>query len=291
MISDSGWLYKGSVKYAYMLLIYLMDNVRWVRTIYIRLANQLYKLNHAHTPVDIEGKLSSSTGELIDDPTTYRSLAGALQYLTFTRPDITYVVQQIYMHMHAPWTYHLNALKCILNYVKGTIDMGLYLHCNSISTLTAYTDADWVGCPDTRRSTSSYCMFLGDNLLSWSSKRLTTVSRSSAEAEYRGLANVVAEICWLRNLLLELGHHPTRTSLVYCDNVSAIYISENPIQHQRTKHIEIDIYFVHEKVQRGQIRVLYVASRYQIADIFTQGIPRTLFFDFRSSLSICDPPP
>ena len=169
--------------------------------------------------------------------------------------------------------------------------MGLYMHRTSVSTLTAYTDADLVGCPDTRRSTSGYCVFLGDNLLSWSSKRQTTVSRSSAEAEYRGVSNVVAEICWLRNLLLELGHHPTRTSLVYNDNVSAIYMSENPIQHQRTKHIEIDIHFVREKVQRGQIRVLHVPSRYQLADIFTKGLPSVLFRDFRSSLSIRHTPP
>lgn len=102
---------------------------------------------------------------------------------------------------------------------------------------------------------------------------------------------MVAEICWLRNLMLELGHVPNRASLVYCDNISAIYMSNNPIQHQRTKHIEIDIHFVREKVQRGQIRILHVPSRYQLADIFTKGLPRILFEDFRASLSIRSPPP
>lgn len=242
------------------------------------------------TPSEINGKLSANDGPLIDDPTSYQSLAGALQYLTFTRPDLTYAVQQICMYMHAPRAPHLHALKRILRYVKGTTSLGLSIHRSPATTVIAYTDADWAGCPDTRRSTSGYSVFMGDNLLSWSSKRQTTLSRSSAEAEYRGVANVVSELCWLRNLLLELHCPPSHASIVYCDNVSAIYLSHNPVQHQRTKHIELDIHFVREKVQRGQIRVYHVPSRYQLADIFTKGLPRVLFEDFRSSLNIRSPP-
>ncbi|GJY80629.1 ribonuclease H-like domain-containing protein [Tanacetum coccineum] len=126
----------------------------------------------------------------------------------------------------------------------------------------------------------------GDNLLSWSAKRQHTVSRSSAEAEYRGVANVVAETAWLRNLLLELHMPLSSATLVYCDNVSAIYLTSNPVQHQRTKHIEIDIHFVRDMVARGHVRVLHVSSRYQYADIFTKGLPFTLFEEFRSSLSV-----
>ncbi|GJY88229.1 ribonuclease H-like domain-containing protein [Tanacetum coccineum] len=109
--------------------------------------------------------------------------------------------------------------------------------------LTAFTDADWAGCLVTRRSTSGYCVFLGDNLLSWSDKRQVTLSRSSAEAKYRGVANVVAETTWILNLLLELHAPLTTATLVYFDNVSAVCLSTNPVQHQRTKHIEIDIHF------------------------------------------------
>ncbi|XP_022040172.1 uncharacterized mitochondrial protein AtMg00810-like [Helianthus annuus] len=246
--------------------------------------------NSVATPVDTNAKLSASSGDDFSDPTLYRSLAGALQYLTFTRPDISYAVQQVCMHMHAPKTGHWLALKRIIRYIKGTASFGLRIGPTTSNSLVAYTDADWAGCPDTRRSTSGYCVYYGDNLISWSSKRQPTISRSSTEAEYRAVANVVSEICWLRNLLLELRRPPFLATLVYCDSISAIYLSGNPVQHQRTKHIELDIHFVREQVQRGQVRVLHVPSRYQVADIFTKGLPRILFEDFRSSLSIRSPP-
>ncbi|XP_019086236.1 PREDICTED: uncharacterized protein LOC109126824 [Camelina sativa] len=245
--------------------------------------------NSTSTPVDTFLKLPAAVGPPVVDPTLYRSLAGALQYLTFTRPDITYAVQQVCLHMHDPREPHLNALKRIIRYIKGTITHGIHLKPASISTITAYTDADWAGCTTTRRSTSGYCVFLGDNIVSWSSKRQQTVSRSSVEAEYRGVANVVAETSWLRNLLLEL-HCPISTAtIVYCNNVSAVYLSTNPVQHQRTKNIEIDIHFVRERVAVGDVRVLHVPSAYQYADIFTKGLSTPLFTNFQSSLRVQPP--
>ncbi|XP_022041719.2 uncharacterized mitochondrial protein AtMg00810-like [Helianthus annuus] len=191
------------------------------------------------TPVDTQSKLSATSGPLHDDPSTYRSLAGALQYLTFTRPDISYAVQQICMHMHAPRLEHWNALKRIIRYIQGKADYGLHLGSVTNMSLVAYTDADWAGCPDTRRSTSGYCVYMGNNLLSWSSKRQSTISRSSAEAEYLGVANVVADICWLRNLLLELHHPLTRATLVYCDNATEVRLREAELG---MKHVKGDLY-------------------------------------------------
>ncbi|GJZ07972.1 ribonuclease H-like domain-containing protein [Tanacetum coccineum] len=160
-------------------------------------------------------------------------------------------VQQVCLHMHDPQELHFSALKHILRYVH---------------------------------------VFLGNNLLSWSSKRQLKLSHSSAKAEYHGVVNFVAETCWLRNLLCELHTHLSSATLVYCDNVSAVYLSSNPVQHQRTKHIEIDIHFVRDLVDAGQVRVLHVPTRYQYADIFIKGLPSDWFEEFRTSLRVRCPP-
>jgi hypothetical protein len=238
------------------------------------------------TPADTKSKLSSVDGTLIRDASWYRAMAGALQYLTLTRPDIAYAVQQVCLHMHAPRDSHLVMLKRILRYLKGTTTHGLQLYSTATPRLIAYSDADWAGCPDTRRSTSGFCVFIGDSLVSWSSKRQTTVSRSSAEAEYRGVANAVAECTWLRHLLDELHCGVSMATIVYCDNISSVYMSRNPVHHKRTKHIELDIHFVREKVALGELRVLQIPSAQQFADVFTKGLPTALFQEFRSSLCV-----
>ncbi|GJS66520.1 ribonuclease H-like domain-containing protein [Tanacetum coccineum] len=156
--------------------------------------------NPSRTPVDSDAKLGPA-GVPVQDPTLYHSLAGGLQYLTFTCPDLSYAVQKVCLYMHDLRETHFATLKRVLRYVQGTLDFGQHLYASATTSLVGYTDADWAGCPSTRRSTSGYCVFLGDNLLSWSSKRQHTISRSSAKAEYRGVANVVAETTWIRNLL------------------------------------------------------------------------------------------
>lgn len=130
-------------------------------------------------------------------------------------------------------------------------------------------------------------MFLGDNLMSWTTKCQTNISRSSDEAKYRVVANGVAETTWLRQLLYELHRPPFQCTLVYCDNISIVYLSTNLVQHQRTKHVEIDLHSVHEKVAIGQVRVLHGPTTSQFADIFTNGLPFSVFHEFRSSLNIC----
>ncbi|XP_066375187.1 uncharacterized mitochondrial protein AtMg00810-like [Miscanthus floridulus] len=240
------------------------------------------------TPVDTSGKLSTTTRTPLStaDASDYRSLVGALQYLTMTRPDLQYAVQQAYLHMHAPTMAHQGLVKRILRYIRGTTELGLHLRRSSQSDLVAYSDADWAGCPDTRRSTSGYCVFMGDSLISWSSKRQTTVSRSSAEAEYRGVANAVAECTWIRQLLSELDCPLNKATVVFCDNVSACYMSSNPVHHKRTKHIELDVHFVREKVAVGQCKVLHVPTMQQFADVMTKGLPTASLKEFRNSLCV-----
>nr|XP_051202194.1 uncharacterized mitochondrial protein AtMg00810-like [Lolium perenne] len=191
--------------------------------------------NPAPTPVDTKAKLSASDESLASDAPFYCSIVGALQYLTLTRPELQYAVQQVCLHMHAPRDAHWAAVKQILRYVCGTMGYGLSLHASpSTSTdLVAYSDADWAGCPDTRRSTSGYRIYLGSSLVSWSSKRQPTVSRSSAEAEYRAVANAMAECTWLRQLLSELSCPVDKATVVFCENVLSVYLSANPIRLQR----------------------------------------------------------
>ncbi|GJU60121.1 ribonuclease H-like domain-containing protein [Tanacetum coccineum] len=244
--------------------------------------------NPSRTPVDTESKLGD-TSDTVSDLTLYRSLAGSLQYLTFTRPNISYVVSQVCLYMHDPREPHFSALKRILRYVRGTLDYSLQLFSYCTIELVAYSDADWIGCPTTRRSTSGYCIFLGNNLLIWSSKRQPTLSRSSAEAKYRGVANAVAETCWLRKLLRELHTPLSSAMLVYCDNISDVYLSFNLVHHQRTKLIEIDIHFVRDLVAARSGPC--AACPFSIfADIFTKGLPSALFEEFRTSFSIWCPP-
>lgn len=175
------------------------------------------------TAIDNSSKLSPADGQILSNPTYYRSLAGALQYLSLTRPDISYAVQHVCLFMHEPRDTHMQLIKRILRYLQGTSHYGLQFYKSSSTDLIAYKDADWAGCPDTRKSTLGFCVFLGSNLISWSSKCQATVSRSSAEAEYRGVANCVAESCWLRQLLHELSvHHSVQPWYIVTTSVHLI---------------------------------------------------------------------
>jgi len=153
------------------------------------------------------------------DSTRYRSVVGALQYLTLTRPDIAFAVNKVCQYLHAPTTTHWSAVKRILRYVKGTIALGHKIKRSSSRLVSAFSDADWAGCADDRRSTGGFAVFLGNNLISWSARKQPTVSRSSTEAEYKALANAAAEMIWVQKILTELQvPHPPAARL-WCDNL------------------------------------------------------------------------
>lgn len=135
------------------------------------------------------------SGTILSEPTAYSSIIGALQYLTWTRPDLAFAVNQVCQHMHSPRTIHLQAVKRILRYLKGSVDSGFWF-IKGLQILTTWSDADWASCPVDRRSTSGYCVFLGPNLISWSAKKQCTVAQSSTEAEYRSLAHITTELTW-----------------------------------------------------------------------------------------------
>ncbi|XP_042958098.1 uncharacterized mitochondrial protein AtMg00810-like [Carya illinoinensis] len=169
------------------------------------------------TPMVFGQKLTQA-GSLFFNSTLYRSIVGALQYLVITRPELAYSVNTICQHMHSPSDEHFRAVKCILRYVKGTLHFGLNLYSHLSWQLLAYSDADWVSCPDTRHSTSGYAIYLGQNLVSWSAKKQPTVSSSSAESEYRSLALAATEVTWLTHLLHDLHISLSANPTIFCDN-------------------------------------------------------------------------
>jgi hypothetical protein len=192
--------------------------------------------------------------------------------------------------MHGPTEDHFRTVKRILQYVKGTLSFGLTISSHSSSNILAYSDADWAGCPDTRHSTSGYAVFLGNNLISWSAKKQSIVSRSSAESEYRSLALTIAEVTWLTHLLKDLRISSFTPATILCDNHNAIFMSANPVSHARSKHIALDYHFVREQVAAGALRVQFVPSQFQIADLFTKSLPRSQFSFFRAKLTMTPSP-
>lgn len=231
-------------------------------------------------------KLDHHSGEPLTDPSSYRSMVGALQYLTWTCPDIVHVVNQVCQHMHSPRTPHLTTAKRILRYLKGTPDHGIEFTQGS-PTLTIFSDADWAGCPIDCRSTTGYCVFLGNNLISWATKKQSSVSRSSTEAEYRALANSVAEVLWLCFLFKDLHVYLSQPPSFYCDNISTIALATNPILHNRTKHDDVDFHFIREPLANKSIQLHHISSSANVADVFTKSLSKHKFHDFISKLISC----
>lgn len=198
----SNGLFLSQVKYAFDILAHtgLTDN----------------KTND--TPIELNLKLRPTDGTLLPDPTLYRQLVGSLNYLTITRPDISYAVHLVSQFMAAPRSCHFAAVLCILRYIKNTLHHGLLLSSSFTPIIRAFSDADWAGDPIDRHSTTGFCLFLGNSLISWKSKKQTVVARSSTEAEYRALAQTTSEIVWLRWLLADMGVHISSPTPLYYDS-------------------------------------------------------------------------
>jgi hypothetical protein len=237
----------------------------------------------ASTPFVSLHKTSGSTATSLSNPTHFWSMVGALQYATFTRPDIQFAVNQVCQFMHSPSSNHLVAAKQILHYLKGSLDLVIFFQPGPLQ-LIAFTDIDWARDPHDHRSTSGLTVFLGNNPITWLSKKQHTVSHSSAEAEYRSLATGVAELAWLRQVLCDMGLFLPSGPVIWCDNTSALALASNPVFHGRTEHIEIDFHFVRERVVRGDIRLQFISTDDQVADLFTKAFSSPRFSKLRSKL-------
>ncbi|CAL8130910.1 unnamed protein product [Prunus armeniaca] len=227
----------------------------------------------ASTPLAAKVLLSVFNGALISNPTEYCKLIGSLEYRTLTCPDISFAVNTVAQFMSAPRTSHLVATKRILRYIKGTNDLSLtFTPQIAAARLSAYSDVDWAGCLDSRRSITRYVITLGTNLISWCSKKQPTISCSSTESEYRALSYTCAETTRLCSLLHKLGVHLWFPVQLFCDNLNTRYIAANPVFHARTCHIELDYHFVCEKVALRSRQVCFVPFVDQPADLFTKAL-------------------
>lgn len=239
------------------------------------------------TPMVSGTKLTKEGNNLMTDPTLYRSVVGALQYATITRPEIAFAVNKVCQFLHKPLEEHWKAVKRILRYLVGTLNYGLrFTSSSSPLKLSIFCDADMANDINDRRSTSGFCIYLGENLISWSAKKQPVVARSTIEAEFRSLALAMIETMWLQTLLAELRLPLQTKPQVYCDNMSTVLLTRNPILHNRTKHLELDLYFVREKVLEGQISVFHIASLHQRADIFTKPLSFSRFAFLRDKLRV-----
>ncbi|WKA11498.1 hypothetical protein VitviT2T_028992 [Vitis vinifera] len=238
--------------------------------------------------MDPNHKLGEAKKEPVVDKRMYQRLVGRLIYLAHTRPDIAYSVSVINQFMHDPREPHLQAAYRVLHYLKDNPRKGILFKKNNTLTLEAYTDADYAGSLVDRRLTIGYCTFLGGNLVTWRSKKQNMVARSSAESKFKALTQGLCELLWLKIILDDLRIKWDGPMKLCCDNKSAINISHNPIQHDMTKHIEIDRHFIKEKLEEGVVYMSYVPSEHQLADIITKGLNNSMFHDLVLKLGMED---
>ena len=230
-------------------------------------------------------KLVASESELVD-PTLYRQLIGSLMYLVNTRPDISFAVNTLSQFMVEPRRVHWVAAKHVLRYLRGTVDYGLNYVQNDGVNLIGYTDSDWAGSAVDRKSTSGCCFSLGSAVVSWFSRKQKSVALSSTEAEYMAASQASCEAIWLRKLLFGLFGQKLQPTIIHCDNQSCIKLSENPVFHDRSKHIEIRYHFIRDYIQRGAVKLQYISTDEQVADILTKALQKGKFVFFRDKLGV-----
>ncbi|KAI3819153.1 hypothetical protein L1987_12978 [Smallanthus sonchifolius] len=206
----------------------------------------------ARTPMQVHHQLTPDKDGQDTNQHQYRAMIGSLMYLTASRPDTMFAVCLCARFQAAPKVSHLQAVKRIFRYLKGASRIGLWYSKNDMFNLYAYTDSDYGGCNLDKKSTSMGCQFLGGRLISWQCKKQTCVSTSTAEAEYIAASSCCAQVIWIKNQMLDYGMNFMATP-IHIDNMSAISITNNPVQHSKTKHIDIRYHFIRDQAEKKRI--------------------------------------
>ena len=240
---------------------------------------------HMRTPAATHLKLTKDESGISVDQSMYRSMIGSLSYITTSMPNITFAVGVCARYQADPTMSHLTQVKRILKYINSTSDYGILYSYRENSKLMAYCDINWAGNADDRKSTTGGCFFLGNNIISWFNKKQNCVSLSTAEAEYIAAGSSCSQLVWMKQMLKEYNVEQDVLTL-YCDNLSAINISKNSIQHSRTKHIDIRNYFIRDLVEEKVVTLEHVDIEEQLADIFTKALDAKQFEKPRGKLGI-----
>ncbi|GJR67450.1 putative ribonuclease H-like domain-containing protein [Tanacetum coccineum] len=244
-----------------------------------------YDVKSASTPVDLEKSLVKD-GDV--DVHLYRSMIGSLMYLTASRPDIMFAVCACARFQVTPKTSHLLAVKKIFRYLKGKPTLGLWYSWDSPFELIAYTDSDYAGATQDKKSTTGGCQFLGNKLISWQCKKQTVVATSTTEAEYVAAASCCGQVLWIQNQLLDYGYNFMNT-VINIDNNSTICIIENPVQHSKTRQIEIRHHFIRDCNTKKLIQMVIIHTDYNVIDFLIKGFDAGRFQYLVSSIGMLNP--
>jgi hypothetical protein len=230
-----------------------------------------------NTPMEVKLKLLVNTSSELIDATLYRQIIGSLMYLTNTKPDICFVVNTLSQFLVEPRSVHLVVAKHVMRYLKGTIDCGLSYDGDHDFTLSGYTDADWAGSVSDRKITSGCCFSLGSAMISWQSRKQSSIALSIMEEEYIVTCSASCEAIWIRKLLTSLFDLEMRATLILCDNQSCLKMTKNLVFHDRSKNIEIRYHYIHDMVQRGALKLQYISTDEQVVDVLTKPLSRIKF--------------
>ncbi|XP_074328266.1 secreted RxLR effector protein 161-like [Apium graveolens] len=246
--------------------------------------------NPVQNPIIPGCKLFQDENEVVVNVTYYRKLVGNMMYITTTRPDIVFVVHLLNKYMSRPTKLHLLVAKRVLSYLQGTSDFGLFYKKNGNNELIGYTDSDYAGDIEDRKSTSGYVFILSLAAVAWSSQKQPIVTLSTTKAEFVAVAACSTQAIWMKRILSTLGYQGDERTIIFCDNSSTIQLARNPVFHARSKHIEVRFHFLRDLENNGIVQLVHCGTNDQVVDVLTKPLKLETFRKMRERLGVCKVP-